>query len=103
MFCKAELAKVYLQIPIEAETHQLLKINIHHGPYQYTRLSLDVKTAPGIFHQGMDAMTRKVQPYTLMPSLLSAPHKKNSTARNYLWTLKNMASDFVRENAFNAV
>ncbi|BHF79290.1 hypothetical protein SprV_0602241000 [Sparganum proliferum] len=55
-FAKLDLADAYLQIEVAPVSRELLTINTHRGLFQYTRLSLGVKTAPTLFQQTMNAM-----------------------------------------------
>ncbi|KAA3673507.1 uncharacterized protein DEA37_0009687 [Paragonimus westermani] len=55
-FAKVDLADVYLQIPVEEKSRELLTINTHRGLFQYTRLPFGIDTAPAIFQQIMDTM-----------------------------------------------
>ncbi|BHF74752.1 hypothetical protein SprV_0501784000 [Sparganum proliferum] len=55
-FAKLDLADAYLQIEFAPESHELLTINTYRGLFKYTRLPFDVKTAPALFQQTMNAM-----------------------------------------------
>ena len=41
---------------VEDDSKELVTINTHKGPFQYQRLPLGVKYAPGIFQDAMDRM-----------------------------------------------
>ncbi|VDL62535.1 unnamed protein product [Hymenolepis diminuta] len=51
-FTKFDLAKAYLKIEVSPGSRELLTINTHCGLYQYTELSVDVKTTPANFNVG---------------------------------------------------
>nr|VZI26931.1 unnamed protein product [Spirometra erinaceieuropaei] len=55
-FSKLDFADAYLQIEVAPESRELLTINTHRGLPQYTGLPFDVKTAPTLFQQTMNAM-----------------------------------------------
>ena len=54
MFSKLDLADVYLQIPLDKESADLVVINTHQGLYKYKRLPFGLSCAPAIFQKLME-------------------------------------------------
>ncbi|KAK6733039.1 hypothetical protein RB195_017044 [Necator americanus] len=55
-FSQLDLAEAYLQLEVADVSKQLLTINTHRGLYRFNRLPSEVKPAPCIFQQCMDAL-----------------------------------------------
>ena len=53
-FTKLDLSSVYQQMALTDESRKFLTINMHHGLYQYIRLTFGVASAPAIIEQAMD-------------------------------------------------
>ncbi|XP_039450654.1 uncharacterized protein K02A2.6-like [Culex pipiens pallens] len=56
IFANIDLSDAYLQVEVDEESRKLLVINTHKGLFQYNRLSLGIKNAPGAFQKIMDTM-----------------------------------------------
>uniref|UniRef100_A0A914CW25 RNA-directed DNA polymerase n=1 Tax=Acrobeloides nanus TaxID=290746 RepID=A0A914CW25_9BILA len=55
-FSIIDFSDAYLQIEMDDESKALLTINTHNGLYRYERLAFGVKSAPGIFQEGINKM-----------------------------------------------
>ena len=60
-FAKLDLTEAYLQVEVSPTSWELLTINTHRGLFQYRRLPVGIKTAPGIFQLIMDTMLTGVE------------------------------------------
>ena len=54
MFTKLDLSQVYLQLPVDEDSKDLLVINTPKGLFRYNRLPYGVSVAPAIFQSVMD-------------------------------------------------
>lgn len=50
-FCKLDLYKAYLHIPVDEESSKIQTISTHQGTYKVNRLSFGIKTAPSEFNR----------------------------------------------------
>ena len=50
-FCKLDLFKAYLHIPVDEESAKIQTIITHKGAYTFNRLSMGIKTSPNEFHR----------------------------------------------------
>jgi hypothetical protein len=56
VFSQIDFSDVYVQVELDDDSKRLCNINTHRGVYEYQRLPLGVKSAPGIFQAIMDNM-----------------------------------------------
>ncbi|KAK6743719.1 hypothetical protein RB195_010799 [Necator americanus] len=56
LFTQIDFAEAYLEVEVEEESKEMLRINTHRGLYRYNRLPFGVKSAPGVFQQIMDSI-----------------------------------------------
>lgn len=59
-FCRLDLYKAYLHIPVDATSSEIQTITTHRGTYRMNRLSFGIKTAPAEFNRIMDQMLRNI-------------------------------------------
>ncbi len=60
VFCKLDLYKAYLHLPVSPESAKIQTITTHRGTYTMNRLSFGIKTAPSIFNRVMSQIFREV-------------------------------------------
>ncbi|XP_017494077.1 PREDICTED: uncharacterized protein K02A2.6-like, partial [Rhagoletis zephyria] len=59
-FCRLDLYKAYLHVPVDEESSQIQTISTHKGTYLMNRLSFGIKTAPAEFNRIIDQILRDV-------------------------------------------
>lgn len=63
-FCKFDLFKAYLHVPVDDQSSIIQTITTHRGTFKMNRLSFGIKTAPAEFNRILDQILRDV-PKTL--------------------------------------
>ena len=58
-FTKLDMSQVYLQLAVDNQAKELLKINTHKGLFVYNRLPFGVLAAPGIFQRTMESTLKR--------------------------------------------
>lgn len=61
-FCKLDLYKAYLHLPVDEESSAIQTITTHRGTYRMNRLSFGIKTAPSEFNRIIDQILSDI-PY----------------------------------------
>lgn len=61
-FCKLDLYKTYLHLPVDEESSAIQTITTHRGTYRMNRLSFGIKTAPSEFNRIIDQILSDI-PY----------------------------------------
>uniref|UniRef100_A0A8D8SLX0 Uncharacterized protein K02A2.6 n=1 Tax=Cacopsylla melanoneura TaxID=428564 RepID=A0A8D8SLX0_9HEMI len=56
IFCKLDLSKAYLQLPLCEESQKLTTISTHKGLFMYKKLSFGIASAPGIFQREIEKL-----------------------------------------------
>lgn len=59
-FCKLDLYKAYLHIPVDDQTAEIQTITTHRGTYKVNRLSFGIKTAPAEFNRIIDQILKDI-------------------------------------------
>lgn len=59
-FCRLDLYKAYLHIPVDEQSSLIQTISTHRGTYRMNRLSFGIKTAPAEFNRIIDQILRNV-------------------------------------------
>ncbi|XP_017478638.1 PREDICTED: uncharacterized protein K02A2.6-like [Rhagoletis zephyria] len=59
-FCRLDLYKAYLHIPVDKQSSIIQTISTHRGTYRMNRLSFGIKTAPAEFNRIVDQILRDV-------------------------------------------
>ena len=54
MFTKLDMSQVYLQLPLDDSSKELVTINTHKGLFRYNRLPFGVSSAPAVFQRCME-------------------------------------------------
>lgn len=60
VFCRLDLYKAYLHIPVDEKSCEIQSISTHRGTYRMNRLSFGIKTAPAEFNRIIDQILRDV-------------------------------------------
>lgn len=63
-FCRLDLYRAYLHLPVDDESKKIQTITTHRGTYAMNRLSFGIKTAPSEFNRIIDQILRDI-PKTL--------------------------------------
>lgn len=59
-FCRLDLYKAYLHIPVDEQSTVIQTISTHRGTYRMNRLSFGIKTAPAEFNRIIDQILREI-------------------------------------------
>lgn len=59
-FCRLDLFKAYLHIPVDEKSSDIQTIVTHRGIYRMNRLSFGIKTAPAEFNRIIDQILREI-------------------------------------------
>jgi len=59
-FCRLDIFKAYLHIPVDEQSSIIQTISTHRGIYRINRLSFGIKMAPSEFNQIIDQILREV-------------------------------------------
>lgn len=59
-FCRLDLFKAYLHIPVDEKSSEIQTISTHRGTYRMNRLSFGIKTAPSEFNRIIDQILRDI-------------------------------------------
>lgn len=78
-FSHIDLSDAFLQIEVDDQSKELLIINTHIGLFKYNRLSFGIKTAPTIFQQVMDQLSKSLKGVvTYMDDIFVHGHTKEA-------------------------
>lgn len=58
-FCRLDLYKAYLHVPVDDMSSEIQTISTHRGTYKMNRLSFGIKTAPAEFNRIIDQILRE--------------------------------------------
>ncbi|KAJ8878861.1 hypothetical protein PR048_019450 [Dryococelus australis] len=59
-FCRLDLVKAYLHVPVDEQSREIQTIYTHRGTYRLHRLSFGIKTAPSEFNRIIEQILRDV-------------------------------------------
>lgn len=59
-FCRLDLYKAYLHVPVDQSSSEIQTISTHKGTFRMNRLSFGIKTAPAEFNRIIDQILREV-------------------------------------------